>query len=161
MLGWIIDYLKIPMSDFSSWQGRQPDFTLAGSPVAVSICYEDAFGEELAGTVAGAAFLVNLSEDAWFGDSLATHQRMQMARIRAREFGRYFVRAANTGITAVINEKGEVTDSLKQFETAVLIADVLPMTGETPFVRFGNSLFLLVMLLLLLPLVVAKVKGER
>ena len=127
----------------------------------MSICYEDAFGEELAGTAAGAAFLVNLSEDAWFGDSLATHQRMQMARIRAREFGRYFVRAANTGITAVINEQGEVTDSLKQFVTAVLIADVLPMTGETPYVRFGNRIFLALLLLLMLPLVVNRLKNKK
>ena len=158
LLGWVIEYLKIPMSDFSSWEGSQPDVQLAGRPVAVSICYEDAFGEELTGTVENAAFLVNLSEDAWFGDSLAPHQRMQMARIRAREFGRYFVRAANTGITAIINERGEVTDSLKQFETAVLIADVAPMTGVTPYVRFGNSIFLVVLILWMLPGVITKAK---
>lgn len=151
IFGWIVKYLKIPMSDFSSWQGVQPDIVLAGWPVAVSICYEDAFGEELTATVGGAAFMINISEDAWFGDSLAPHQRLQMAQIRAKEFGRYFVRAANTGFTAVINEKGEITSILEQFVPAVLQAKVLPMTGLTPYVRYGNSLFLGLLLLWFLP----------
>ena len=84
-----------------------------------------------------------------------------MAQIRAREYGRYFVRAANTGVTAVINEKGEVTDSLKQFETSVLVTDVVPMSGVTPYVRFGNSVFLALLILLILPVVVIKVKGKK
>lgn len=151
VFGWVIKYLKIPMSDFTSWQGAQPDIVLAGWPVAVSICYEDAFGEELAPTAGDAAFLINISEDAWFGDSLAPHQRLQMAQIRAKEFGRYFVRAANTGFTAVINEKGEITSILEQFVPAVLQAKVLPMTGLTPYVRYGNSLFLLLLGIWLLP----------
>ncbi len=151
LLGWLIDYLKIPMSDFSSWQGAQPDIMLGGWPVAVSICYEDAFGEELATPAGDAAFLINISEDAWFGDSLAPHQRLQMAQIRARETGRYFVRAANTGITAVINEKGEITSSLPQFSSGVLVSEVIPMKGMTPYVRYGNSLFLGLLLLWFLP----------
>jgi apolipoprotein N-acyltransferase len=161
VLGWLIDYLKIPMSDFSSWQGVQPDIKLAGWPVAVSICYEDAFGEELATTVSGASFLINISEDAWFGDSLAPHQRLQMAQIRARESGRYFVRAANTGITAVINEKGEITSSLKQFTIGVLATSVVPMKGQTPFVRFGNSLFLGLLLLWFLPVLFVRIKKQH
>ncbi|GBE08491.1 MAG TPA: apolipoprotein N-acyltransferase [Gammaproteobacteria bacterium] len=151
LFGWVVKYLEIPMSDFSSWHGAQPDMVLAGWPVAVSICYEDAFGEELAPTAGDAAFLINISEDAWFGDSLASHQRLQMAQIRARETGRYFVRAANTGFTAVINEKGEITSILEQFVPAVLQAKVLPMTGLTPYVRYGNKLFLLLLGLWLLP----------
>jgi len=150
LLGWLIDYLKIPMSDFSSWQGAQPDVTLGGWPVAVSICYEDAFGEELAIPAGDAAFLINISEDAWFGDSLAPHQRLQMAQIRAMETGRYFVRAANTGITAVINEKGEITSSLEQFKPGVLVTEVVPMKGLTPYVRYGNRLFLGLLLLWLI-----------
>jgi apolipoprotein N-acyltransferase len=151
VLGWLIDYLKIPMSDFSSWQGEQPNIKLGGWPVAVSICYEDAFGEELARSVSDTAFLVNVSEDAWFGDSLAPHQRLQMAQLRARETGRYFVRAANTGVTAVINEKGEITSSLEQFTSAALVSEVVPMKGLTPYVRYGNSLFLGLLLLWFLP----------
>ena len=149
------------MSDFSSWQGPQPDVKLAGWPVAVSICYEDAFGEELVQTVAGAAFLINISEDAWFGDSLAPHQRLQMAQIRARESGRYFVRAANTGVTAVINEQGEITSRLEQFVPSVLSSEVVPMKGLTPYVRYGNSLFLGLMLVWLLPILVVRFREKK
>ena len=102
VFGWLIDYLKIPMSDFSSWQAVQPAMALAGWPVAVSICYEDAFGEELAKTVRGSAFLVNISEDAWFGDSLAPYQKIAdgagaSARIRAlfRQGGKYWDHCGN------------------------------------------------------------------
>ena len=161
IFGWVIEYLKIPMSDFSSWQGPQPDVKLAGWPVAVSICYEDAFGEELVQTVAGAAFLINISEDAWFGDSLAPHQRLQMAQIRARESGRYFVRAANTGVTAVINEQGEITSRLEQFVPSVLSSEVVPMKGLTPYVRYGNSLFLGLMLVWLLPILVVRFREKK
>ncbi|MFW2439704.1 MAG: apolipoprotein N-acyltransferase [Arenicellales bacterium] len=158
LLGWLIDYLKIPMSDFSSWRGAQPDLMLGGWPVAVSICYEDAFGEELATPAGDAAFLINISEDAWFGDSLAPHQRLQMAQIRARETGRYFVRAANTGITAVINEKGEITSSLEQFKSGVLVSQVVPMKGLTPYVRYGNSLFLGLLLLWFIAVIFVRIK---
>jgi apolipoprotein N-acyltransferase len=161
VFGWLIDYLKIPMSDFSSWQAVQPAMALAGWPVAVSICYEDAFGEELAKTVRGSAFLVNISEDAWFGDSLAPYQRLQMAQVRAREYGRYFVRAANTGITAVINEKGEITSRLEQFVPSVLSSEVIPMTGLTPYVRYGNSLFLGLLILWLLPVLVVRFRKKK
>jgi len=161
VFGWVVKYLEIPMSDFTSWQGAQPDISLAGWPVAVSICYEDAFGEELAPSAANAAFLINLSEDAWFGDSLAPHQRLQMAQVRARETGRYFIRAANTGFTTVINDKGEITSILEQFVPGVLQAEVQPMKGLTPFVRYGNGLFLFLLGLWLLPaLFVRFIKDE-
>ena len=138
ILGWLIDYLHIPMSDFSSWQGVQTPPILAGHRAGVSICYEDAFGEELIAAAGDSAYLVNLSEDAWFGDSLAPHQRLQMARVRARETGRSFLRAANTGITAVIAPTGEISARLEPFQRSVLTATVTPMSGLTPYVRYGN-----------------------
>lgn len=156
LLGWLINYLKIPMSDFTAWETAQDNIELAGWPAAVNICYEDAFGEELIANAAEAAYLVNVSEDAWFGDSLAPHQRLQMAQFRARETGRYFVRAANTGFTAVINEKGEITSQLEQFKAGVLLAEVTPMKGLTPYVRYGNSVVLILMLFLLLPVLITK-----
>jgi apolipoprotein N-acyltransferase len=139
ILGWLIDYLHIPMSDFSRWDTYQSPPLLAGRRAGVNICYEDAFGEELIHMAADSSFLVNLSEDAWFGDSLAPYQRLQMARVRARETGRSFLRAANTGITAVISPTGDVSARLEPFRRAVLTAAVVPMTGLTPYVRFGNA----------------------
>ena len=82
--------------------------------------------------------LVNLSEDAWFGDSLAPHQRLQMARMRALESGRPLVRASNNGLSALISADGQVLKSAPQFRQRILHGVIVPMTGETPFVRYGS-----------------------
>ena len=129
---WLLDSLRIPMSDFSSGPADQPLLTAAGQKIGVSVCYEDAFGEEIIRALPQATLLVNVSEDAWFGNSLAPHQRIQMARLRALETGRPMLRAANTGPSAVIDHRGEVTVHSRQFETAVLRATVQPMQGATP-----------------------------
>ena len=158
LLGWLINYLHIPMSDFSAWQQPQEAPILAGHPAGVNICYEDAFGEEIIAAARTSSYLVNLSEDAWFGDSLALPQRLQMARVRARETGRSFLRAANTGITAVITPDGEISARLEPFQRAVLTASVVPMSGLTPYVRFGN---MPVLLLLTASLLLAVMSGRR
>jgi apolipoprotein N-acyltransferase len=81
---------------------------------------------------------VNVSEDAWFGDSLAPHQRLQMARMRALETGRPMLRAANTGPSVAIDHHGRVLARSPQFRTYSLTATVQPMQGVTPYVRWGN-----------------------
>ena len=83
--------------------------------------------------------LVNVSNDAWFGDSLAPHQHLEMARMRARETGRPMLRATNTGISAIIDPAGRITAQAPQFETAVVTGSVTPMQGATPYVRMGNT----------------------
>ena len=95
-----------------------------------------------------ARLLVNISNDAWFGDSIAPHQHLEMARMRALETGRYLLRATNTGISAVIDAKGKITEQAPQFKITTLRAIVQPYEGKTPYVRFGNG-FLLSFLLLL------------
>lgn len=137
-LGWLLDYLHIPMSDFSAGVGAPAPIFAAGQPVGVSICYEDAFGEEVIQSLPGATLLVNVSEDAWFGDSLAPHQHLQMARMRARETGRYLLRATNTGVSAVIDPAGGLLATGPQFATDIVHATVRPLTGATPYVRGGN-----------------------
>ena len=82
--------------------------------------------------------LVNVSNDAWFGDSLAPHQHLEMARMRAKETGRPMLRATNTGISAIIDHRGRITQQSPQFEIAVVSAAVTPMQGVTPYVRMGN-----------------------
>lgn len=138
MLGWIIEYLKIPMSDFSAWQRPQQPVSVAGVSAGVSICYEDAFLEEMRQTLPAAALLINVSEDSWFGDSLAPHQRLDMARMRAQENGRPMIRAGNTGVSAIIDHTGRTLARSQQFVPAVLRGSVQPMKGTTPFVRLGS-----------------------
>ena len=82
--------------------------------------------------------MINVSEDSWFGDSLAPHQRLDMARMRALENGRPMIRAGNTGTSAVIDHAGNVVARTPQFERTVLRAEVRPATGVTPFVRAGS-----------------------
>lgn len=137
-LAWLLDYLHIPMSDFSAGSGAPAPLFAAGQPLGVSICYEDAFGEEVIQTLPAATLLVNVSEDAWFGDSLAPHQHLQMARMRARETGRYLLRATNTGVSAIIAPDGRLLATAPQFATYSVRAAVQPLTGATPYVRAGN-----------------------
>ena len=140
VLGPVLDFLEIPMSDFSAGSPHEPPvLTLAGHPAGISICYEDAFAEEVAQALPAAAFLVNASNDAWFGDSLAPRQHLEIARMRAKETQRYLLRATNTGISAVITPSGGLGAQTRLFERAVLTAEITPLAGATPYVRLGNA----------------------
>jgi apolipoprotein N-acyltransferase len=86
-----------------------------------------------------ASLLVNVSNDAWFGDTIAPHQHLQIARMRALEVGRYVVRATNNGISAFIGPRGEMLASGPQFDYITITRDVYPMGGATPFARAGNG----------------------
>lgn len=147
----ITDLLAIPLSSFSAGDATRPPLvTLAGRPAGIGICYEDAFGREVNQALPEAAFLVNASNDAWFGDSLAPHQHMAMARMRAAETGRYLLRATNTGISAIIGPKGEVTQRSPQFEVDLLQGLITPRAGATPYVRVGDWLAVALAAILLL-----------
>jgi apolipoprotein N-acyltransferase len=110
----------------------------AGQTLGPTICYEDAFGSSQLSVLRDATLLINVTNNAWYGDSTAPHQHLQIARMRALEAGRFLIRAANDGITAVIGPHGELAAKLPQFQEAVLRADVQPLTGLTPYARFGN-----------------------
>ncbi len=150
VFGWVIDVLHIPLSDFSRGGLDQPPLDLAGQRVAVNICYEDVFGEEIITKLPRASLLVNVSNDAWFGHSIGPRQHLQISQMRALETGRYMLRATNTGVTAIINERGEVLQQLEMFTTAGLHSVAQGFGGATPYVRLGNSLFLGLISLLLL-----------
>ena len=93
---------------------------------------------------------MNVSNDGWFGDSIAPHQHLQMARFRALESGRYMLRSTNTGITAVVDPHGKVIRQGAQFKAVVVSATVQPRQGLTPWIRFGNWPVLAASVLLLL-----------
>lgn len=130
--------MNLPYTDFEPGRPDQPPLSMAGTRIAPTICYEDAFGNEQRVFLPEAGLLVNVSNDAWFGDTLAPHQHLQIARLRAMETGRWMLRATNNGITAFIDPQGRVISRSRQFVPEVLSGRVQPMAGATPWVRFGD-----------------------
>lgn len=139
LLAPIVESMAIPLTDFSRGAPTQRPLAVAGQRVAVNICYEDVFGEEIIRQLPEATLLVNVSNVAWFGDSIAPRQHLQIAQMRAIETGRPMLRATNTGMTAVIAPNGRVTRVAPTFRTDTLDAEVRGHTGATPYVRFGNA----------------------
>ena len=136
--GWVLDVLHIPLSDFSRGEVDQVPLAIGGQRVAANVCYEDAFGEEIIRQLPAASVLVNVSNLAWFGDSFAPWQHAQMSQMRALETGRMMLRATNTGLTAIIDEKGRIVASLPPFTTGTLAGAIQGYAGSTPYVRWGN-----------------------
>jgi apolipoprotein N-acyltransferase len=136
--GWINAILAIHLSDFSRGAAGQRPLAVAGEKVAVNICYEDAYGAEIARQLPEATLLVNVSNVAWFGDSLAPAQHLQIARMRALETARMHLTATNTGISAAIAADGRVLARLPQFTEGRLEVEVRGRSGATPYVRAGD-----------------------
>jgi apolipoprotein N-acyltransferase len=135
----LMDVLETPYSDFAFGAPDQPLLKLNGHAIEASICFEDVFGAEIGARAREAAYLVNVTNDAWFADSSAPHQHLAFSRLRAMETGRWMLRAANTGISALINPDGEVASRTRQFEQAVLRGQAEPRAGITPYQRWGNA----------------------
>jgi apolipoprotein N-acyltransferase len=146
---WTLEVLHIPMSAFSRGPAEQPVLEVAGERVAPNICYEDAFGAEIARRLPEATLLVNMSNVAWFGDSLAPAQHLQIAQMRAAETGRMHLTAANSGITASIDRDGRVLARLPSFSEGRLEVTAQGYAGATPFVRLRDWPAVLVSLALL------------
>jgi apolipoprotein N-acyltransferase len=138
LLGGIVGALAIPLQDFSRGTERPRPLEVAGQRVAVNVCYEDAFGGEIIRQLPQATVLVNVSNVAWFGRSIAPQQHLQISQARALESGRYMLRATNTGVTAVISPRGEVVRRAPEFTRAVLSYPIPGFQGSTPYVRWGN-----------------------
>jgi apolipoprotein N-acyltransferase len=130
---------NLPYSDLTAGDDIQPLLKMAnGTKLAIAICYEDAYGAEALYAFPGADILINVSNDAWFGDSIAPFQHLQIARMRSLEVGRYSVRSTSTGISAFIGPDGELLEISKQFEAAIMTADVQARKGTTVYADFGN-----------------------
>jgi apolipoprotein N-acyltransferase len=136
--GWVVRLLSIPLGDFTRGPVPPRPLQVAGQKVAVNICYEDAYGRELIRQLPEATLLVNVSNVAWFGDSLAPAQHLQIARARALETGRAHLAATNTGVTAAIDRDGRVLARLAPFTEGRLDVEVQGYAGATPYVRFGD-----------------------
>jgi apolipoprotein N-acyltransferase len=139
--------MNLPYSDFEAGPREQAPLAAAGETLAPTICYEDAYGAEQLSLVRRSTLLVNVTNDAWFGDSTAPHQHLDISRMRSLETGRPMLRATNDGVTALIAHDGSVLGQLPQFEPGVLAGVIVPRDGTTPYTRSGN-LPLLVLLAL-------------
>jgi apolipoprotein N-acyltransferase len=124
--------------DFLAGDAHQPALDAAGQKIGATICYEDAYAVEQLAVLREATLLVNVSNDAWFGDSTAPHQHLEIARMRALEAGRWLMRSTNNGISALIDPHGRVVVRAPQFATVVLRGEVVPYTGLTPYAVLRN-----------------------
>jgi apolipoprotein N-acyltransferase len=130
--------MNLPYSDFEPGADDQRPLAAAGETLAPTICYEDAYASEQLALARDSTLLVNVTNDAWFGDSTAPHQHLDISRMRSLETGRPMLRATNDGVTALINHDGTLAGTLPQFQAGVLTGTVEPRVGLTPYLRSGN-----------------------
>ena len=146
----LTEFLGLPVADFSLGPDEQPLLEAAGHRLGVSVCYEIAFGNEIAQALPDAAVLVTVSNDAWFGTSIGPPQHLQIARARALETGRYLLRATNTGITAIVAPDGVVQGRIPPFQVQVLEGEIRPMGGMTLYARTGDLAVIALLVLILI-----------
>ena len=153
--------MSLPNNDLTAGAAVQELLDMpSGDKLSVAICYEDAYGAEQLYALPDASILINVSNDAWFGDSIAPHQHLEIARMRALEAGRFVVRATNNGVSAFIGPDGAILESGPQFESFSLTRDVRPRRGLTPYARTGNGP-LIVLALVLLGFAAWQQRGEN
>ena len=137
LLGWLRRWIVIPMSDLSAG-AASPVLDIGEHKAGVSICYEAALSGLIADAMPAAHYFINLSNDAWFGVGAAAEQHLQMARVRAAEFGRPMLRATTTGISAIIDHRGRLLRRTRQRSRESLAASVQPRQGLTPYAAWGD-----------------------
>ena len=156
LLDFMREFIKIPMSDMTAGPAHQELIKVDDVRLGVSICYEDVFSRDINLDLPEANILVNTSNDAWFGDSLAPHQHLEIARMRSLETGRPMIRSTNTGRSAFIDARGRIISATDQFVLQTLTAELQGRTGSTPFITFARIQPWLAMLILLAAVVVLR-----
>ncbi|MFT6102944.1 MAG: apolipoprotein N-acyltransferase [Candidatus Endobugula sp.] len=144
-----IEFFNLPFSVIVPGQANQQPLKIGEYLLANAICYEIAYPALVAQQAVNSHVLLTISNDAWFGDSIGPLQHFQMARMRAVEIGRYVIRGTNNGVSAIIAADGSVQQRSDQFVMANLQGHVVPMTGQTPFMFWGNGMILALILLML------------
>jgi apolipoprotein N-acyltransferase len=152
--GFILNSLAIKLGNFKSGNIDQPLLKAGGYRFITSICYEDAFGDANIIGLPDAAYLVNVTNDGWFGNSIEPHQHLQIARMRAMETGRFLLRATNTGVTAVVAPDGKIINQAPLFAATVLTETITPMSGMTPYARSGDKPVIFVLIVLLFCMII-------
>ena len=167
---WFINAFQVPLSDFAAGTSNQGNFKISreNQPdlfAAVTICYEDVFGDELSKRIRNlntpTNLIVNMTNLAWFGDSQAPNQQLKLARLRSLETGLPTVRATNTGATAIIDHNGRVINQLAGFTQDKLVGSIQARSGRTPYTNWGDSPILFFSLLILLSSYLKKRKESQ
>jgi len=151
--GFVLDMINIRLGNFTPGAVNQPLLKAGGYHFITLVCYEDVFGDVSSRGLPDAAYLVNVTNDGWFGNSIEPHQHLQMARMRAMETGRFLLRSTNTGVTAVISPKGEIINQAPLFQEVALTGTITPMGGMTPYAKWGDKPVMWTMVILLLGLI--------
>lgn len=146
----LIDFFDLPMSDFRKGPSDQALLNVGDLKVSPFICYEIVYPDFVASRARDADVLLTISNDSWFGQSIGPHQHLQIARTRAIENGRFMIRATNNGVTAIIDEHGNITTEIPQFERATLKGKVSVVKGMTPYTSWGSIPTVLVCLLIIM-----------
>jgi apolipoprotein N-acyltransferase len=162
---WFTQMMNMPLGDFARGPLAAPSFAWGGQRIAPNICYEDLFGEELAARFVDGAtaptLFANVSNIAWFGDTIAIDQHLHISRLRTLELQRPMLRATNTGATAVIDHRGRVTAQLPRYTRGVLETEVQGRDGVTPYVAWASRVGLWPLVLLALAVPLAFAIGRR
>lgn len=151
-------FFNLPMSSFSRGAYQQHNLIAKDISLLPLLCFEIAFPHQLAANMTNETdLLLTVSNDAWFGDSHGPHQHMEIARMRALEFGRPLLRSTNNGITAVVDHQGNFIARIPQFEEAVLKTTVTLVTGKTPYSQWPR---LILLLMIIMPLILIIIKQK-
>ena len=134
----LIPFFDLPLSSFSRGQPDQKILTAKGRTLAPFICYEIVYPELVRTLGNDADYLLTISNDAWFGRSWGPHQHLEMVRMRALEMGKYTLRGTNTGITALIDHKGDIQATIPQFRAGTLSGEIYMTEGRTPYSLWGH-----------------------
>ena len=152
--------LNIPMSNLSTGDFEQNSFTFKNFEFIPIICYESAYSSLIETNDEDYSIIVNLSNDSWFGNSFAPYQHLQITQVRALEFQRNLIRAANTGISAIIDKNGVITKKLEFNTLGVIESNISADRGSTPFSRFGDYPILMLISIIIIFYVVKTSKHE-
>ena len=139
LLRGLIEFFDLPMSRAAPGPQWQPLLRVGSDAAALAVCYEVAYADLMRRAAADADLLITVTNDTWFGRSIGPLQHLQIAQARALENGRWLLRAANSGITAIVDPQGRIAARLPQFEQGVLTGSFQVMQGRTPYSRFGDA----------------------
>lgn len=148
-LRWLDNWIQLPYDSIKKGIGPTT-LEVAGITAQMSVCYEDAYGNETIKGLPEAHMLINVSNDGWFTGSIEPQQHMEIARMRAVETGRYMLRGTNIGVSGIINQKGKIIATAAAYTTTIINGEAQPYSGSTPYIKMGNWLIISITSILLL-----------